>query len=123
MIIGIGTDIVNISRIEGVFNKYKDKFLQKNFHPNEIDFFNNHVVDHKKYAFLAKRFAAKEAISKALGSGIGKVAFKDIVVLNNDLGAPTVRIDNESYDISNYKINISLSDDYPFAVAFVVISV
>lgn len=121
-IIGIGTDIVNISRIEKIYSRFGESFLKKNFHAKEIECFD-HLPSLQKIAYLAKRFAGKEAVAKALGTGIGQIAFKDIAILNNELGAPYVLLDSlsEKYD-ENMRINISLSDDEPFAVAFVVIS-
>lgn len=123
MIVGIGTDIVNIERIERIFQKYGDAFLKKNFHQLEIEKVNN-LISSSKAAYLAKRFAGKEAFAKAVGSGIGKeIAFCDIAIINDDLGAPKIVIsDGKLPRILEYNINISLSDDYPFAVAFVVIS-
>ena len=123
MIIGIGTDIVNIERIERILEKYGEVFLQKNFHQLEIERYNS-LVSGKQAAYLAKRFAAKEAFAKALGSGIGKmVAFRDIAVINNDAGMPQLLVSADKIpDVTNYNIQISLSDDYPFAVAFVVIT-
>ncbi|MBY0533701.1 MAG: holo-ACP synthase [Rickettsiaceae bacterium] len=122
-IIGIGTDIVNVKRIETIFKKYGDKFLSKNFHELEIVDFKN-LPEHKKLGYLAKRFAAKEAIAKALGCGIGEnLAFVDIAVTTNEFGAPKVKIDyKKNLDISEYDIHVSLSDDQPFAVAFAVIT-
>lgn len=121
-IIGVGTDIVNISRIEKIYSQFGKAFLEKNFHSKEIEDFHN-LPQSKKISYLAKRFAGKEAVSKALGTGIGIVAFKDIAILNNALGAPYVFLDAPlvQYD-KNMKIDISLSDEEPFAVAFVVIS-
>ena len=122
-IIGVGTDIVNIKRIEAVFHKYGDKFLSKNFHALEIADFKN-LPEHKKLGYLAKRFAAKEAIAKALGIGIGEnLSFVDIAVTANELGAPKVQIDSRNNaGINEYDIHVSLSDDQPFAVAFAVIT-
>ncbi len=122
MIIGIGTDIVNIDRIERIYNKFGDDFVNKNFHTLEVTQFKA-LTKSSKLGYLAKRFAAKEAVAKALGTGIGNgLAFKDIAIVNNDLGAPQVLISNPLYpDINEYTMHISLSDDYPFAVAFVTI--
>ncbi len=122
-IIGVGTDIVNINRIEAIFKKYGDKFLSKNFHALEIADFEN-LPEHKKPGYLAKRFAAKEAIAKALGIGIGEhLSFVDIAVIANELGAPKVQIDSRNNaGINEYDIHVSLSDDQPFAVAFAVIT-
>ena len=123
MILGIGTDIVNIERIESIFSKYGDVFLNKNFHPLEIKKFHS-LVKAKQTSYLAKRFAAKEAVSKSLGTGIsGGLAFSDIAIINNDKGSPEVIISSEQFpNIAQFKFQISLSDDYPFAVAFVVMT-
>lgn len=123
MIVGIGTDIVNIDRINKIFIKFGDDFLQKNFHPMEIEQMKN-LPENIHVNFLAKRFAAKEAFAKACGCGIGDgIAFKDIAVVNDKNGAPTIFIsENSNITVNEYNIHISLSDDVPFAVAFVVIS-
>ena len=123
MIVGIGTDIVNIERIGSIFDKYGDAFLKKNFHHLEIQK-HSLLSGDKKLPYLAKRFAAKEAIAKAFGQGIGSmIAFCDIAIINNDFGTPQVIISFKKIpDIAKYDIQISLSDDHPFAVAFVVIS-
>lgn len=123
MIIGIGTDIVNIDRIEHVYNKFGDDFVHKNFHQLEIKQLAT-LTRAAKLGYLAKRFAAKEAVAKALGIGIGHgLAFKDIAVVNNSSGAPQIVISPKIYpDIGEYTIHVSLSDDLPFAVAFVTIS-
>ena len=123
MIIGIGTDIVNIERIQHIFDRFGDDFVKKNFHELEIE----NLSDLKyslKISYLAKRFAAKEAMAKALGIGIGRgLSFKDIAVINNDFGAPQIIMPTEIYpDIVNCNVHVSLSDDHPFAVAFVTIS-
>lgn len=123
MIVGIGTDVVQIDRIEKIYDKYKDAFLEKNFHPKECEYFYT-LESSKAISYLAKRFAGKEAIAKAFGSGIGNsLAFKDIAILNDKLGAPYVEIfSNHAKDFTDKKIHISLSDDYPIAIAFVIIS-
>ncbi|MDP5110091.1 MAG: holo-ACP synthase [Rickettsiaceae bacterium] len=123
MIIGIGTDVVQIDRIEKIYDKYKNNFLAKNFHPKECEYFFT-LKAPKTISYLAKRFAGKEAIVKAFGSGIGSnFAFKDIAILNDEFGAPYVEIfRNNNKVFIDKKIHISLSDDYPIAVAFAVIS-
>lgn len=122
-IIGIGTDIVNIERIKKIYQKFEKSFLDKNFHFKEKEQFEK-LPSSKKLNYLAKRFAAKEAVAKALGCGIGdKISFRDIAILNNELGAPFVLIEKDIInEINEYNIHISLSDDDPFAVAFIVIS-
>jgi holo-[acyl-carrier protein] synthase len=122
-IVGIGTDIVQIPRIENLYQKFGDQFLYKNYHELEIkEFFK--LNTEKRCFFLAKRFAAKEAVSKAFGCGIGnELKFKDIAILNDVSGAPIVKTFSSSIeDLSSYFIHISLSDDYPIAVAFALVT-
>lgn len=123
-IVGVGSDIVNINRIEAIYNKFGTSFLDKNFDLSEIEILNNLSSKHK-VRYLAKRFAGKEAVAKAFGLGIGKLAFKDIIILNDENGRPYVTFSkrNDAEQKNQFKIDISLSDDEPFAVAFVVISV
>mgnify|MGYP001170494534 CR=1 FL=1 len=126
-IFGIGTDIVNIKRMDNSLKKYGVNFKNRIFSKNEIKY-----CDKKKNssAFYAKRFAAKEAFSKALGTGIRKgVRLKNIEITNNIYGKPYIllkgniaeylkkRIKNKKYDI-----HLSLSDDKPWAQATVIIS-
>ena len=98
MIVGIGTDIVSIERIKHIYDKFGDDFVHKNFHKLEI--IHLATLTHiSKISYLAKRFAAKEAVAKALGIGIGgSLAFKDIAVINNDLGAPQILISSTIYN-------------------------
>lgn len=122
MIAGIGTDVVNIGRIDALFKRYGDRFVNRVLSPYEIKQFtsNNSIL------YLARRFAGKEALSKAMGTGIGRpLRFNDITIYNNDLGMPEVRIEDVSKAdlLKKYNmIHISLSDDFPVAVAFVIIS-
>ena len=126
-IFGIGTDIVNIKRMEKSLKKYGFKFKKKIFSKREILY-----CEKKKNpsSYYAKRFAAKEAFSKALGTGIRKgVSLKNIEVFNNSKGKPYIllkgdlskflkkKINNKKYDI-----HLSLSDDKPWAQATVIIS-
>lgn len=122
MIIGVGTDIVQIPRIEKIIELYLEFFPKKILTTEEFEKFALlKKEDHA--AFLAKRFAAKEAISKAFGVGIGRgINFKDISVLNDSLGKPIVKINsNYTQELSSFNIHLSLSDDYPVCIAFVVI--
>ncbi len=123
-IYGIGTDITNISRIqESIKNK---KFITKLFHKKEIE----KCARVKNIASCyAKRFAAKEAFSKAIGLGISKgISFKEIVIFNIKSGKPKIRLTGNTNKIvhkilKKKKIDIflSLTDDKPYAVATVVI--
>ena len=118
MIIGVGTDIVRIDRIENLVGKFGDKFISRILAQSEIIKFN---AGGRKTSFLAKRFAAKEAISKAFGTGIGnEIEFKDIVISNNEAGCPIVTIDRDIAIGKN--IFLSIADEIDVAVAFAVIS-
>ena len=112
---GIGVDIVQIPRIEKIFKEYGVVFAKKILGIHELKKFLM-LANHHKSNFLAKRFAAKEAISKALGEGIGRYSFRDIEILNLKNGKPIVNIKQNS----SAKIDISISDDYPTAIAFAI---
>jgi holo-[acyl-carrier protein] synthase len=118
MIYGIGCDIVEIARIEKLHSDSGEKFLNKIFTKKEIELAPNDTE--QKIAYLAKRFAAKEAFSKALGTGIGdEISFKEIEILNDKKGKPYINILSEKHQ--NFKINLSLSDEKMYAAAFVVL--
>ena len=125
MIYGIGTDIIDINRIKSVLNKYGDKFKYKCFHQNEISWSNSKL---KSAESFAKRYAAKEACAKALGTGLARGVFwKDIEVINNKHGKPFIKLHNNALNFLNKKINknakieLSLSDEINFAIANVII--
>jgi holo-[acyl-carrier protein] synthase len=121
MIYGTGTDIVDIMRIETLIEKSGEKFLNRVFTKNEIE------KSKCKSSYYAKRFAAKEAISKALGTGIGSfIQFIDIEILNNDIGRPYVVVNDILNEkilklIGHYNIHISMSDEKKYATAFAVV--
>jgi holo-[acyl-carrier protein] synthase len=124
-ILGIGTDIVSVDRIK---NSLKNKnFLKRVFNKKEILKCKN--IKTKTNSF-AKRFAAKEAFSKALGTGISKgINLNEIVVLNKKSGKPyiyligkTKKILSQKFKGKKSKVSLSLSDEKKFAVAFVTIS-
>ena len=125
MIIGIGTDIVQIERIEKIFAKYGDYFKKRILSNSEIEACDS-LKSHNRSRFLAKRFAAKEAVSKALGTGIrGKLAFRDIVISNDEVGKPVAHVAPDklvNFGDANLQIDLSIADDYPVAIAFSVIS-
>lgn len=127
MILGVGTDIVEINRITKVYERFPDRFLQKCFHPSEVKEFEL-CAPAQKIPFLAKRFAAKEALAKALGTGfIEHVRLSQIYVVRNKLGKPEVRLDGdtavffETLHLGPKKIYLSLSDEVSYAIAFVII--
>ena len=124
-IFGIGTDIVEINRVK---NSLKKKgLLQRLFNQKEI---NNCQKKINKFNCFAKRFAAKEAFSKALGTGIAKgINFNEIIILNEKNGKPFIKLLDKTKKIvekkisnKKYKISLSLSDENNYAVAFVTIT-
>ena len=124
-IFGIGTDIVDISRFKKLFNKNK-KIKKKIFSKKEIKYCESRP---NKIASYSKRFAAKEAFSKALGTGVSKgISFNEISVTNNKEGAPYIELLGKTKIISKKlikkknKIYLSLSDEKKYALAMVVIS-
>ena len=127
IIFGIGTDIVNIKRMDLSLKKRGSTFKNRVFSKKEITYCENKK---NSSAFYAKRFAAKEAFSKALGTGIRKgVNLKNIEVSNNVLGKPSISLKGKlkSYlkkriKCKKYDIHLSLSDDKPWAQATVIIS-
>ena len=116
-ILGVGTDIVNVKRIERIVKKNKNSFLKKIFTDREIKKILSYKVD--QASKIASRFAAKEALCKSLGTGIGtNISFLDIEVLNKLSGAPYFNIVKKSLKKTIFEL--SLSDDYPWALAFVI---
>ena len=123
MIFGIGTDIVEVERIKKISSV--DKFAKKILSQNELDIFNELSKD-KKTFFLSKQFAGKEAVSKALGTGVGKqVSMKNIEILRDNKGKPIFNaIDElETYmrNLGITKTHVSLSDESNYAIAMVVL--
>ena len=124
MIFGVGTDIVQIPRIEKIMQKYRLAFPVKILSVTELEILKS-LPFNKHNNFLAKRFAAKEAISKAFGIGITKrnLHFQDITILNDELGKPYAQISSVKFtEVKNFKVNLSISDDYPTAIAFAIVS-
>jgi holo-[acyl-carrier protein] synthase len=123
MIFGIGTDIVEVTRIEHSLTQFGDEFAKRILAPSELESYQNSKI---KARFLAKRFAAKEAFSKALGTGIrAPVSFQNIAVSHDALGKPILVLADElqifvqTKRISN--MHISISDEKNLAAAFVVL--
>ncbi|HLD77306.1 MAG TPA: holo-ACP synthase [Rickettsiales bacterium] len=133
MIIGIGVDIISIGRIEQLERDFGDKFVTKIFSDNENIVAKKIKVDERDFTkrsiFYAKRFAAKEAFSKACGLGIGRgIDFKDIEIANDKLGQPLIKILNGKKDFlcqhfacKDFVVHLSISDEIPLAQAFVII--
>lgn len=123
MIFGIGTDIVEVARIEASLAQFGDDFAKRIL--AEIEF-ASYQDSHIKSRFLAKRFAAKEAFSKALGTGLRAPAtFQNIAVSHDDLGKPILILAAELQNFMSTKnitqTHISISDEKNLAAAFVVL--
>ncbi|MFL2877432.1 MAG: holo-ACP synthase [Candidatus Pelagibacter sp.] len=124
-IYGIGTDIVGIDRIKKTIKD--QKILKRLFNEKEISRCSKILNSQNCYA---KRFAAKEAFSKALGIGISNgINFNEIIVLNNKNGKPLIKFEGKTKKLMTKKFNnkaiifLSLSDEKKYAVAFVTISI
>lgn len=123
MIYGIGTDIVYIARILRISQKYGEKFLNKVYTKKEIEISKKYNSQEVRAKYFAKRFAAKEAFVKALGTGFSQgIIMKDIEIYSNIRGKPHLAI-TKDFISKDYKIHLSLSDDQDYATAFVVICV
>ena len=123
MIFGIGTDIVEVERIKNLSSI--SKFAKKILSQNELNTFNSLNKDQQIY-FLSKQFAAKEAISKALGTGIGhEISLKNIEILRDEKGKPFFNAINELSLILSAlgitKTHVSLADETNYAIAMVIL--
>lgn len=130
MIIGIGQDLCDIRRIEKTLVRFGTKFEKRCFTEHEIKKAQSREKAGLKAATYAKRYAAKEATAKALKTGLSQgVGWKDIEVINLTSGEPTLKLDKgalkhlERLIPSDKKprIHLSLTDEYPYAQAFVII--
>ncbi len=124
MIKGIGTDIIRPSRLRKSLDRFGDKFAARVLAQGEFEQFQRVAHPEK---LLAKRFAVKEAASKALGTGIGEgVSWHDIFVDHDDLGAPQLRMVGRAAALAEKKgitaMHVSISDEGDYALAFVVLS-
>ncbi len=111
MILGIGTDIVEISRFNHLIPL--NSFMEKCFTPQEIKYINNRAQS------AAACYAAKEAYSKALGTGIRGFSLKDIEIFHDELGKPYIKAYNQAATKGNIFLSLSHSKD--LATAFVII--
>lgn len=128
MIIGLGSDLCNIERIQHSLDRFGERFERRVF--TEIERAKADRRPFTKAGTLAKRFAAKEAFSKAVGTGFSRGVFmKDIGVVNRPGGAPTLELAGgalarlQSMTPAGHKpvIHLTLTDDHPWAQAFVII--
>lgn len=122
MILGVGTDIIEIERISKAIEK-TPKFLEKTFTSKEIEFFKSKSM---KIETIAGNFAAKEAISKAVGTGFRGFSFRDLEVLRDKVGKPKVNISDRVKEIINEEdiiFHVSISHNKSSAIAFVTLEV
>ncbi len=127
MILGVGTDLANIERIQGTLDRFGDRFRNRVFTDIEQ---RKAERRHDTAGTYAKRWAAKEACSKALGTGLAMgIAWKDMSVTNLSSGQPVMhvtgwakeRLDAMTPEGFEAVIHVTLTDDHPWAQAFVVI--
>ncbi|QIL01341.1 holo-ACP synthase [Sphingomonas sinipercae] len=128
MIVGLGSDLCNIDRIQNSIDRFGDRFLNRVF--TDVERAKAAGRPHTIAGTLAKRFAAKEALSKAVGTGFKRGVFmKDIGVVNLASGAPTLqlaggakaRLDALTPEGHVIAIHLTMTDDYPWAQAFVIL--
>ena len=126
MIIGIGTDICDIRRIEQSIDRFGKRFLEKTFTADEQAYCEEKARPAMSYA---KRFAAKEAVAKALsGANTGSLSWTSVEVENDPSGRPRAKLIADAQERADLlcpkghtlKIHLSLSDDYPYASAFAI---
>ena len=122
--ISVGTDILKVDRIEAVVARLGDKFVRRILTETErLEYHASGIP----IALLAKRFTAKEAVAKALGTGIGRgVSWQDIQIEHNDNGAPLVVLSGGALRVAQERggsrVEISISDEAEYVVAFAVLA-
>ena len=118
MIHGIGIDIVEIDRIKSAVDRLGNRFLERVFHPGEIEYSFRY---HDPYTRLSARFACKEAVAKSLGVGMFELGAANIQVVNREGGQPEISLYDRAKEVQDWKgvdrILISLSHGDQYAVA------
>jgi holo-[acyl-carrier protein] synthase len=129
MILGIGSDLTNIERIQASLDRFGERFVARVF--TETERAKAESRPFTRAGTYAKRFAAKEAFAKAVGTGFRRGVFmKDIGIVNAPSGAPTLaltggakaRLDAITPDGHKAQVHLTMTDDHPFAQAFVIIT-
>jgi holo-[acyl-carrier protein] synthase len=123
VILGIGTDIVEVARIRASYERFGERFLRRILRPSEIAYCLSHKIP---APHVAGRFAAKEAISKAFGTGIGsQLGWQDIEILRKDSGEPVVLLHDAGAKLLQErgatKVHISLSHTQEHATAVAIV--
>ncbi|GAA0115121.1 holo-ACP synthase [Clostridium senegalense] len=123
MIVGIGVDIVEIRRIKSAIER-NSNFTRKILSDEELECIAKKPMN---FQYIAGRFAAKEAISKALGTGFRQFGLKDLVIINDELGKPMVTLKEKANEVAKkhgqYKIHLSISHGEDNAVAYAILEV
>lgn len=124
MIVGIGTDICSLSRIEEVLGR-QSKFFAKVLNPSEQRLYLDRP-EHDRVRYMASRFAAKEAALKALGTGLAQgIKWHDLDISNLESGQPSLTFSGRAKEIADLKgitrMHISLSDEQAYAIAYVIL--
>ena len=130
MILGIGTDLTDIRRTEKLLNRFGERFISRCFTNEERQKAEKYKTIAGRSGAFAKRFAAKEAFAKALGTGFAEgVMMRDISVGTNENGRPALTLTGEALERlkamtpigKESRVHLSLSDEHPYAQAFVII--
>jgi holo-[acyl-carrier protein] synthase len=122
--IAVGTDILKIERIDEVMARLGERFVARILTPEEREEYRASAQGNR---LLAKRFAAKEAVAKALGTGIGRgVSWQDIQICHDDNGAPLVRLGGgarlAASERGGSRVELSLADELDYVVAFAILT-
>ena len=121
--IAVGTDIVKVERVDEVVSRLGERFVARILTPEEREEYQQSAQANR---LLAKRFAAKEAVAKALGTGIGRgVSWQDIRIDHDANGAPLVKLSGGALQVAERRggtrVEISLADELEYVVAFAVL--
>ncbi|MBK5239604.1 holo-ACP synthase [Clostridium sp.] len=123
MIVGVGIDIVEIKRIKNAIER-NDRFLERIFTETELDYLRSRNL---RPEYVSGRFAAKEAVAKALGTGFRGFDFRDIEIDRTTLGKPIVSLKGKAKQIADsqgqYNIHLSISHGEESAVAYAILEV
>ncbi len=122
--IAVGTDILKFERVEEVVQRLGDRFVARILTPEERE---EYAASARPLNLLAKRFAAKEAVAKALGTGIGRgVSWQDIRILHDEHGAPLVELSGGALEVARDKggsrVALSLADEVDCVIAFAILA-
>jgi holo-[acyl-carrier protein] synthase len=123
VIAGVGVDIVEIARIAGLLERHSDRFSRRILQEEEIRHFKHGF---QEAAYIARQFAAKEAVSKALGTGMRSgVHFRNILVLRDKRGMPVVSLHDAAQErlgaLGGKSVMVSISDEREYAIAYAVV--